>query len=212
MTKIIEYYLAPSSPWTYLGHHRLVEIANKYRANVRLIPMDLGGKVFPATGGLPLGQRSPQRQAYRLVELRRFSEYLQIPINLQPKFFPVAADLAAKLIIVVQEKEAVSKAGIGRDSAQNVLLLTAELLSAVWAREENIADEGCLEKILKKLNLSQDYLNECNKDWVQQRYADNTEIAIKQGIFGAPSYVLEGEIFWGQDRLDFLESSLKLRV
>ena len=97
MTTIVNYYLAPQSPWTYLGHQRLMKMVEQAGAQVRVIPMDLG-KVFPVSGGLPLGQRAPQRQAYRFVDLERFSKHLQLPVHLKPKFFPVAGDDAARLI------------------------------------------------------------------------------------------------------------------
>ena len=99
MGHTVDYYFAPQSPWAYLGHQRLAEIAARTGATVRVMPIDLGGKVFPISGGLPLGQRAPQRQAYRLVELQRFSEHLQAPLNLKPKYFPVGGDDAARLII-----------------------------------------------------------------------------------------------------------------
>ena len=82
MGRTVDYYFAPQSPWAYLGHQRLVDIVARTGATLRVMPMDLGGKVFPISGGLPLGQRAPQRQAYRLVELRRFSRHLKIPLNL----------------------------------------------------------------------------------------------------------------------------------
>jgi hypothetical protein len=100
MSTTVDYYIAPQSPWTYLGHQRFVQMAKAAGATVRLMPMDLG-KVFPLSGGLPLGKRAPQRQAYRLVELTRFSKALGIPLNLHPQFFPVAGDAAARLIIAV---------------------------------------------------------------------------------------------------------------
>ena len=76
--KNIEYYFSPSSPWTYLGHQRLVAIAARHQAVIEVLPVDLGGKIFPGSGGLPLGKRAPQRQAYRLVELRRWSAHLDV--------------------------------------------------------------------------------------------------------------------------------------
>jgi len=97
----IDYYFSPHSPWTYLGHDRFAALAKQHGARINVLPVDLGGKVFPVSGGLPLAKRAPQRQAYRLVELRRFSEHHGVPLNLQPKYFPVASDDAAKLIIAV---------------------------------------------------------------------------------------------------------------
>ena len=89
LSKTIDYYFAPQSVWTYLGHDRLVQIARAVGATVRMLPVNLGGKIFPLSGGLPLSQRAPQRQAYRLLEMQRYSDYLQVPINLYPKHFPV---------------------------------------------------------------------------------------------------------------------------
>jgi len=159
----------------------------------------LGGKVFPATGGLPVGQRSAQRQAYRLVELRRFSDHLGIPLNLKPKYFPVSADLAAKLIIVVQAK-------LGQNKAMQLL---GGILSSVWVREEDIADPEQLKVNLKKLDLDTLFVEQTDESWVEEEYDRNTMQAIEHGVFGSPSYVLNGEIFWGQDRLDFLDSRLR---
>ena len=84
MAKMIDYFTTPLSPWTYLGHDRFVAIAARHGASVRVLPMDLG-KVFPVSGGLPLAKRAPQRQAYRLVELARWRDYLGLPLNLQPR-------------------------------------------------------------------------------------------------------------------------------
>ena len=97
----VDYFFATMSPWTYLGHARFVRIAREAGANVRVRPMDLG-QVFPVSGGLPLPQRAPQRQAYRLVELRRFADWLQLPLNLQPAFFPVKGDASAQLMVAVE--------------------------------------------------------------------------------------------------------------
>ena len=94
MPTTVDYYLAPQSPWTYLGHERFARIAAAAGATARVLPIDLG-KVFPVSGGLPLGQRAPQRQAYRLVELARFRAALGLPLNLKPKYFPVPGDPAA---------------------------------------------------------------------------------------------------------------------
>ena len=103
MTKLIDYYFTPISPFTYLGHDRLVAIARKHGATIAVKPINLGD-VFPVSGGLPLSKRAPQRQAYRLVELKRWSEHLNMPMKIQPKFFPVNGDLAAAWILAAQEQ------------------------------------------------------------------------------------------------------------
>ncbi len=198
MSLPIDYFLAPQSPWTYLGHARFVSIAAAAHAPVRVLPIDLG-KVFPVSGGLPLGKRAPQRQAYRLVELKRFGEHLGLPLNVTPKFFPVAGDDAARLIIAVD----------AADGPAAALRLTGAVLAAVWSQERNIADTRVLAELLAESGLAAARLEQAGSAAVQQSYDANTQAAIDAGIFGAPSYRIAGEIFWGQDRLDFVERRLR---
>ena len=198
MTLAIDYYFAPQSPWTYLGHQRFADLARAHGAQIDVLPVDLGGKVFPVSGGLPLGQRPPQRQAYRLVELRRFAEHLKMPLNLKPSFFPVAGDAAARLIVAVELHD-------GRDAAMR---MAGAVMRAVWAEQRNIADPATLATLLSECELPSRRLDDAHAPSVQERYDANTQRAIDAGVFGAPSYVVGGEIFWGQDRLDFLARRL----
>lgn len=198
MSRTLDYYFAPQSPWAYLGHARFAVIARASGATVRVLPVDLGGKVFPISGGLPVGQRAPQRQAYRLLELKRYSEYLNAPLNLQPKYFPVGGDDAARLIVAVDL----------HDGADAAMQIAGALLTAVWAQERNIADPRVLAELLAECGLSAQRLEQSHSQTVQERYEANTRQAIDAGVFGAPSYVIDGEIFWGQDRLDFVERKL----
>jgi 2-hydroxychromene-2-carboxylate isomerase len=201
MTTSIDYFFAPQSPYAYLGHARFVRIARQAGAQINVLPVDLGGKVFPVSGGVPLNKRAPQRQAYRLVELRRFSEWLDLPLNLQPRYFPVNADEAAKLIIAVDAKD-------GTDAA---LALTGAVMRAVWVEDRNIADDTTLAALLVEQKLSADRLNEAHSQASHERYEADTQRAIDSGVFGAPTYVIDGEIYWGQDRLDFVERRLAQR-
>ena len=198
MGHTVDYYFAPQSPWAYLGHQRLAEIAARAGAAVRVMPIDLGGKVFPISGGLPLGQRAPQRQAYRLLELQRFSEHLKAPLNLKPQYFPVGGDDAARLIIA---------ADLAQGSAA-AMRVAGAVLAACWAQERNIADDKVLAELLAEQGLPAALLEQSHSQAVQERYEAYTQAAIDAGVFGAPSYVVGGEIFWGQDRLDFVERAL----
>ena len=197
LTTAIDYYFTPQSPWTYLGHTRFTEMARKAGATVRVLPADYG-KIFPISGGLPLGQRAPQRQAYRLVELKRFSESLPIPLHVKPVFFPVAGDDAARLIIAVDQQ----------DGADAAMRLCGAVFSAVWAEERNIADAAVLAQLLNEQGLSAERLVQSRSPEVQQRYEANTQKAIEAAVFGAPCYVVDGEMFWGQDRLEFVAQKL----
>ncbi|MCY7370103.1 MAG: 2-hydroxychromene-2-carboxylate isomerase [Polaromonas sp.] len=198
MTTTLDYYFTAQSPWTYLGHERFAQIARAAGAAIRVLPVDLGGRVFPISGGLPLGQRAPQRQAYRFVELQRFSDQLKAPLNLKPKYFPVSSDDAARLIIAVDL----------HDGTEAAMRLSGAVFRAVWAEERHIADEKTLALLLSECGLAPARLEQSHSQAVAERYDANTEEAIAAGVFGAPSYVVGGEIFWGQDRLDFLERKL----
>ena len=199
MRHAVDYYFAPHSPWTYLGHARFSQLALDTGSWVRVRPMDLA-KIFPISGGLPLPKRAPQRQAYRLLELQRFGEALALPLILQPRYFPVAADDAARLIVAVERD-------LGSAAA---LKLTGAVGAAVWAQERNIADAETLADLLAECGYDPDFLVRAQEADTQACYTHNTQAAIEAGVFGAPSYVIDGELFWGQDRLDFVERRLRV--
>ena len=199
MPTAIDYYLAPQSPWTYLGHERFARMADAASATVNVMPVDLGGKIFPVSGGLPLGQRAPQRQAYRLVELARFRDALQMPLNIKPRHFPVPGDQAARMIIAVDQAAGSAAA----------MRFAGAVLAAVWAQERNIDDHDTLVQLLVENALPASIADAAKAAEVQVLYESYTQRAIDHGVFGSPSYVIDGEIFWGQDRLDFVERKLR---
>jgi 2-hydroxychromene-2-carboxylate isomerase len=196
MPKKIDYYLSPSSPWAYLGHQRFIEIARRHGAEIALKPVDYG-RIFPATGGLPLKQRAPARQAYRMMELRRWRSRLGVELVLEPKFTPVDAAPAARLIIAAMRER--------RDG----LALAAAIMRALWAEDRDIADKATLTAIATAQGHDPDRLLAVAADpATEATYTRYTEEALAAGVFGAPTYVYEGELFWGQDRLDFVDSAL----
>jgi carboxymethylenebutenolidase len=196
MAKVIDYYFSPMSPWTYLGHARFAQMIARFGAQVNVKPADFG-KVFPVSGGLPLKQRAVQRQAYRMVELRRFRDHLGVPLNLEPKYFPVATEDAALLIVAADQQH----------GAQAAMRLTGAILRACWAEERNIGDAQTLAQIAAEQGLDAGALREGSAQ-ARASYDRYTQEAIDQQVFGAPTYVYQGELFWGQDRLDFLERAL----
>ncbi len=199
MGKTVDYFIAPQSPWTYLGHERFVAIAKKHGAQVLLKPCDVN-KVFAATGGVPVSQRPPQRQAYRLAELTRWSKHLGMPLTLHPNFFPVSGEMAAKLIIAAQHVAGTDKA----------LDLLGALGRACWAEEKNLADADTLLAVANGLGLDgAALLKLAEGDAVAADYARNTDDAIAANVFGVPWYRIEGDGLWGQDRLEFVEQALK---
>lgn len=199
--KTIDYFFSPSSPWTYLGHQRLIEIAARHKAEIRVLPVDLGGRIFPGSGGLPLAQRAPQRQAYRLVELRRWANYLQVPLNLQPRYFPTPGHDAARLIILAQQRHGTAAA----------LKIAYAVMHGLWAKDRDIGDSATLVELAQGCSLPG---AELVKDLASADpiYAENTQHAVEAQVFGAPWYTYLGEPFWGQDRLDFLDRALAIEV
>ncbi len=199
MGKTVEYFVAPQSPWTWLGHERFVAIARQQGAQVLLKPADVN-KVFAATGGVPVSQRPPQRQAYRLAELTRWSRHLGQPLNLHPAFFPVNGEPGSRLLIAALHAAGTDKA----------LALLAALGRACWSEERNIADTDTLVAIANGVGLDGvQLLEQSASDAVTAELARNTEDAIAANVFGVPWYRIDGEGFWGQDRLDFVERALQ---
>lgn len=190
MQKVIDYYFSTSSPWTYLGHARFGEIARRHGATVRVKPVDYG-VIFPQSGGLPLPKRAPQRQAYRLVELARWAQHLGVPINSQPKYFPVDGNPAACLILGAPEAVRFALAGA--------------VLSALWTGEANIADAQTLAQLAAQHGVAN---ANAAIEAGGHAFPALTEEARARGVFGAPTYVYRDELFWGQDRLEFVDRAL----
>jgi carboxymethylenebutenolidase len=194
----IDYYASLNSPWTHMGSARIEAMAIANNATMRIFPVDFG-TVFAGSGGLPLPRRSPQRQAYRLMELRRWREHLGIPINIEPKHFPANESLSAPCVIAVRET-------IGDQPA---IKLAHRILKAVWQNELNPGDSATLAVLIKEVGLDPDAVLGLGADpkWTEMRARD-TQAALDRGVFGAPSYVIGDEIFWGQDRLEFVQRRL----
>ncbi|MGH7122849.1 MAG: 2-hydroxychromene-2-carboxylate isomerase [Stellaceae bacterium] len=196
MSKVVDYYYTPASPWTYLGHQRFEAIARRHGAAIQYKPVDYG-KIFPLSGGLPLGKRPPQRQAYRLVELKRWRDFLNVPLTIQPKYHPVASDLAAQLIIAAE------RAGAPAGP------LSFALMRACWAEERNISDADTLAAVATEQSLDgKTLIATARTPEIAMLYEALTREAIDRQVFGAPFFIYEGEPFWGQDRLDFLDQAL----
>jgi len=192
----IDYYLTPVSPWTYLGARRFRDIAEEHNAKVNLRIVDYG-VIFPKTGGLPLPKRAPARQAYRLKELARFRDFLGIPLVVEPAYFPSRTRLTAYTILA-----AVDQGGVG-----DGLIASEAVLQGLWAEEKDMDDPASVAQTLNAAGLDGAKLVEMassDSAHFDSLIAADTEKALEQGVFGAPSYVFDGEVFWGQDRLDLL--------
>jgi len=199
MPVTVDYYMTLTSPWTYIGSAPLAAIASRNGVSVNVKPCKFG-PIFEQTGGLPLPKRSPQRRAYRMMELKRWREVRGLPLTLEPKHFPCDDAAATRLVLSAKLQ--------GKDAYK----FSVELGRALWEREESLADPAAIAAAAQRAGLDAAALraggpSDAELDALHQRY---TEDALNAGVFGAPSYVLpSGEIFWGQDRLELLERALK---
>ncbi len=193
---VIDYYFSLNSPWSYMGSARLTAMAAANGAAVNPVPVNLG-TVFSETGGLPLPKRSPERQAYRMMELKRWRAFNDIPLVLEPKHFPH------------DESEGVRLVFAAKNAGGDAHGLATELGRVLWEEDRDPADPEVQNEAARRVGLDANALrgalsaDDANAMWTQE-----TEDAIAKGVFAAPTYVIDGEIFWGQDRLDFVERKL----
>ncbi len=197
MSVKLEYYFSMVSPWAFIGHDPFMNIVAKHRIAVAYHPIALP-QVFESTGGTPLAKRHPARTAYRFLELQRWREKRGLDFSLKPEFWPFDFNLADRIVIAICDA--------GGDPAP----FMRAGFNASWCEARNMADEATLGDILTAQGYeSAAILAAAKSDTVVEAYAKNSENAIEQGYFGSPVYVLNGEIFWGQDRLELLEDALQ---
>jgi 2-hydroxychromene-2-carboxylate isomerase len=202
MTRIVDYYFVPQSPWSYLGHRRFAALAAAHGASIAVKPVDIG-RVFSVSGGQPLAQRPVQRQSYRLLELDRHARKLDVPLVAQPKHFPVSG-VPSSLAIVAATASA---PGAAMD-------LAFAFMRAVWVEERDIADAATIDAVVASCGLDAVALRaSAATTAVRERFEANTNEAIAAEVFGAPTYVprfgpAREQRFWGQDRLDLLADAL----
>lgn len=184
-----------SSPWAYFGAERLAAIAKKN--GVRLVHRPI--RVIQANGGIPLRTRPDSRQHYHEVELDRWRKHLGIPLNLKPKYYPCRTiETAAQAVIAIQ------KAGY------DVSGFSFAVQRALWAEDRDIADVATLREIATATLGPDAAALVCHPQTadIVADWEENLAEAERLGIFGTPTYVVEEELFWGQDRLDFVDRAL----
>lgn len=195
MSRSIDYYFSIHSPWAFLGYDAFVDVARRHALRINFRPVQLG-ELFAETGGLPLARRHPARQRYRLVELKRWREARGVDFHIGPAHWPFDASLTDRLIIAAQI------------AGHDVLALVGRLGAGVWQREENLGDPATLAAILAELGLPAALLEAADDDKARTIYQTNHDDAVEADVFGSPSYVLDGEVFWGQDRIELLDAAL----
>jgi len=193
----IDYWFSIASPWAFLGHGPFLKLAKAHGASIAYKPVFLP-EVFKETGGLPLAQRAPARQRYRFLELQRWREYRGVPLKLRPRHWPFDPKLADCCVTAIAEA--------GGDPSG----FMSAVWQASWIADQDCAPESKIAELLSQTGHdAQDVLAAGKSDTVRAIYARRPAEAIAAGVIGSPCYVLNGEVFWGQDRLDLLARALE---
>ena len=187
----VEYYFCLNSPWSLFAAEQLFRVRSDHDFDLIVKPIEIA-RLFDETGGLPLKKRSPNRQAYRLQELTRWSQRLGIPINLHPAHFPCNETLADALVLSAEKEK-----GQGLEMAISIG-------RGLWCEDADIADPDFLASQVEKFGLSE----VIDQSQSTATLAKNTAELIEKGGFGVPTFIVGEEVFWGQDRIDFVIEAL----
>lgn len=197
MPRSVDYYFSLQSPWAYIGHALFQDLAKAHGLRVRYKPVTLVD-LFAETGGLPLAKRHPVRQRYRIVELQRWREKRGLDFHLQPKHWPFNARLA--------DGVAIAAAKAGHDPEPYL----RKAFAAVWEQQLDLTDTATLVRLADEAGLpGEQLMARAGSDEIAAAYEQNRQDALAADAFGSPAYVLDGEVFWGQDRIELLGDALK---
>jgi 2-hydroxychromene-2-carboxylate isomerase len=197
MPRQVDYYFSLQSPWAYIGHSLFQEVAKTYALKVNYKPVLLV-ELFSETGGLPLMKRHPVRQRYRMLELQRWRDKRGLKFHLQPAHSRFNARLVDGLVIAAIE------AGLDPEPFMR------RGFAAVWEDQLDLADPATLIKLADETGLpGKQLLERSGSDEIGAAYEQNRQEALAADVFGSPAYVLDGEVFWGQDRIELLADALK---
>ena len=197
MPRNIDYYFSFPSPWAYIGHAVFHDVAKANHCTITYKPVPLG-ELFAQTGGLPLTKRHPARQRYRLLELQRWREKRGLEFSLHPKHWPFDARLSDGMVLAAIE------AGLNPEPFIRLGF------QSVWETERNLGDPSTLAELADTVGLpGRKLLDRAASPEIADAYERNRQDAIATGVFGSPGFVLNGEAFWGQDRIDLLADALK---
>ena len=193
--RTLSYYFTLQSPWSYLGHAEAMAITARHRLQVLWKPINLLA-VFPESGGLPLAKRHPKRQAYRDIELRRWRDKRGMSLNLRPQFWPIDIALADRTVIALAEE------GVDPDA------FVRAAFAGLWVKDADLTSAATIGDFLAATGSDARALAAAQSQATGDLYESNTREALDAGVFGAPTFIFDGEPFWGQDRLSLLDDAL----
>ncbi|MDF1628414.1 MAG: 2-hydroxychromene-2-carboxylate isomerase [Alcanivoracaceae bacterium] len=193
MSKQIECFFDFGSPATYLAWTQLPGLAAKHNAKLVWRPMLLGA-VFKATGNQSPAM-NPAKGRYMLIDFQRYAKSYGVPMKFNP-FFPINTMTLMRGAVALQD-----------DPRFDDYLNT--VFTAIWVEEQNMGQPEVVASVLQKAGFdAQALLAQCSDEAVKEKLKAGTEEAVARGAFGAPTVYIDGEMFFGQDRLPMIEKAL----
>ncbi len=196
MTKTFEYYFDFGSLATYLAHTQMDKIRAETGAQPIYLPMLLGA-VFKATGNVsPVSV--PAKGKYIFVDFKRFADSYGVPLNNNP-FFPIITTTLMRMLTGLQMRS---------DARMHEFMDV--IFKAIWVDALNLNDPEVVERVLQEANFdAAALLHLANAQETKDRLKDVTTQAVERGVFGAPTFFVGEQMFWGQDRIEQLKAALK---
>lgn len=194
MSTPIKFYFVCISPWSYLAVDALVDVAKKHGRDIAPKPIDFPRAWSETGAGRPVHERPEVLQAYRLIELPRWAKWRGVPLTLKPKYFPTAFQLSSHVVIAA------------RQAGQDALGVAHALMRGCWAEERDIGNPDEVISILDGLGLNGAALVQAaDGEGVASELSANTDEALADGAWSIPSFLVDGELFFGQDRLEMID-------
>lgn len=196
MKRSIEFFFDFGSPATYLAWTQIQTLADRCNADIQWRPMLLGG-VFKATGNQSPAM-IPAKGAYMISDLGRYADRYGVEMNFNPHF-PVNTLMLMRGAVAYQNGERFHQ-------------YLSAVFTALWVDEKNLNEPEVMAEVLTAAGFDGDeFMRLCASDAVKTTLKANTEEAVDRGVFGAPSLFVDGELFFGQDRLEFVEAALRAK-
>lgn len=197
MDHAVDYYYSVRSVYAYFGAPRIAELARRFGRRLRHCPIDLA-QVVPAYGSVPFAQRSAAMRQYQFgTELARWSAWLAMPVVMHPVHHHGDRELPSCCVLAAQQ--------MGHDADR----LSNAILAALWRDDRDIGSAQVLAAIASECGMPPDpLLALAHSQELRHQFQQCTEQAITRGVPGSPTYVVDGEVFFGQDRLMFVEHHL----
>ncbi|WP_242205544.1 MULTISPECIES: 2-hydroxychromene-2-carboxylate isomerase [unclassified Pseudomonas] len=196
MTKTVEFYFDLGSPATYLAYTQLPKICAATHSELIYVPMLLGG-VFKATGNASPAM-IPAKGRYMFEDLDRYAKRYGVPLKFNPHF-PINTLMLMRAVTGIQLRQ-----------PERFQAFIDCLFTALWIDGRSLDEPATVAAVLSEHGFDpQEVLALTDDESVKAKLKDNTETAVKRGVFGAPSMFIGNQLFFGQDRLDFVEESLR---